>query len=197
VTSPPDRSRRPTPASHSLSTLELSWNLLPGSPRASRASRSAIRVLFLAEAARLETSNAGARILLGRERNRDATTLETTPLTNSTHAIRSAGGRATEPCGTLDALTLGGYAAPARRRNNTARGDSTRQEALSSTCTDTPPLPSRCSICVPATGSISGSDLLLQGRTHGKNEAMRNFHMRKFLTDARKARAKRLLIRAP
>jgi hypothetical protein len=183
--SSPGQPRRPTHASNSLSTPKLSLNLLPGSPpRARRASRSAIRALLVAEAARLEASNAGARRLLGYARNANAT-----PRTNSTHATGSAGGRATEPCGTLETRPFRAYAAPWCRLNNATRGDTTRLETPLWTCTCTdagtdtgaPPRPSRCSTCVPATRPISRRSLLLQGRRQGEKEARRDFHSRIYI----------------
>ena len=117
-------------------------------PTARLASRSAIRVHFLANAACREASNAGAKRLLGlceRKLTRytpdanatalDATPLTQTPRTNSTDATRSAaGGRLTKPCGTLERRPRG-YAGSARRENKATRGATTRLETLRTTCT--------------------------------------------------------------
>lgn len=117
-------------------------------PTARLASRSAIRVRFLADAACRVASNAGAksdlglceRKLTGYSRNanataRDATPLTQTPRTNSTHATRSAaGGPLTRPCGTLERRPRG-YAGSARRENRTPRGATTRLDTLRTTCT--------------------------------------------------------------
>ena len=112
------------------------------------ASRSAIRMHFLADAACRVASNAGAKNDLGlcqrtltgysRDANataRDATPLTQTPRTNSTHATRSAaGGLLTKPCGTLERRPRG-YAGSARRENRTPRGATTRLDTLRTTCT--------------------------------------------------------------
>lgn len=122
-------------------------------PTARLASRSAIRVNFLAEAACRLASNAGAKNDLGlcertltrysRDANAttpDATALDATPLTqtprtNSTHSTRSAaGGLLTKPCGTLQRRSRG-YAGSARRENRTPRGATTRLDTLRTTCT--------------------------------------------------------------
>ncbi len=129
-------------------------------PTARLASRSAIRMHFLADAACRIASNAGAKSDLGlcertltgysRDANataRDATALDATPLTqtprtNSTHATRSAtGGRLTKPCGTLERRSRG-YAGSARRENRTPRGATTRLGTLPTTCTVHSPQPS-------------------------------------------------------
>jgi hypothetical protein len=129
-------------------------------PTARLASRSAIRMHFLADAACRIASNAGAKSDLGlcertltgysRDANataRDATALDATPLTqtprtNSTHATRSAtGGRLTKRCGTLDRRSRG-YAGSARRENRTPRGATTRLDTLRTTCTVHSPQPS-------------------------------------------------------
>lgn len=118
-------------------------------PTARLASRSAIRMHFLADAACRIASNAGAKSDLGlcertlttgysRDANTtalDATPLTQTPRTNSTHATRSAtGGRLTKPRGTLDRRSRG-YAGSARRENRTPRGATTRLDTLRTTCT--------------------------------------------------------------
>jgi hypothetical protein len=122
-------------------------------PTARLASRSAIRVHFLADAACRVASNAGAKRDLGlcerkptlysRDANAttpdatalDATLLTQTPRTNSTHWTRSAAvGRLTRLCGVPE-RRLKGYAGSARRENRTTRGATTRLETLRTTCT--------------------------------------------------------------
>ena len=128
--SPGCRPRRPTHATNSLSTRKLSLHLCPGSPCCeagepfgdtltlfcrSGSSRGqqrrgqktlgrthSVRTLGIR---RLEVRKHGVRRnslrkRSGRTLNADATARDATPLTNSTHATRSAGGRLTKPCGT-------------------------------------------------------------------------------------------------
>jgi hypothetical protein len=180
--SPAGRPRRPTHATNSLSTRKLSLNLLPGSP-CREAGKPLGDTLTLSRRGGLpQTQQRGGQNTLDektlggrtqRERNRTRT--------NATHKLYA---RNTVDGGTCDQTLRNAR----RTRGQGVRcSHETREQHCAWRHNSTgnasfdlhwllPQEPRRCSICVPATGSISSPNLLLQGRSYGEKEAPVNIH---------------------
>ena len=171
-------------------------------PTARLASRSAIRMHFLADAACRIASNAGAKSDLGlcertldgvltrRKRNstgRNSTRRNATH-TNATHKLYarntvSNGGASDQTMRNAGTAIEGVRWQRETREQDTAWSHNSTGYAAYNLHSPLPLNPRRCSICVPATGPISLRNLLLAGRIKGEKEARGNFHN---LTDTQK-----------